>query len=58
MFKVKNKNTRTTSLTNFTPFKSVSVVDFEVVNVSWVLGDSFCSKCVVKFIMKDVNVAP
>ena len=32
MFKVDNKNTRTTSMT----FLSVSVVDFEQVNVSWV----------------------
>ena len=32
MFKV-NKNTRTT---NFTPFSSISIADFEQVNVSWV----------------------
>ena len=32
MFKVNNKNTRKTSLT---PFSSVSIVDFEQVNVSW-----------------------
>ena len=32
MFKVNNKNTRTTSLT---PFSSVSIADFEQVNVSW-----------------------
>ena len=30
-----NKNTRTT-LTYFTPFSSISIVDFEQVNVSWV----------------------
>ena len=46
MFKVKNKNTITTSLTSFwcfycelltyfTPFPSVFIVDFEQVNVSW-----------------------
>ena len=46
MFKVDNKNTRTTSLTSFwdfycylwthfTRFSSVSIVDFEQVNVSW-----------------------
>ena len=39
MFKVNNKNTRMTSLTYFTTFSSVSVVDFEQVNVSWVLND-------------------
>ena len=39
MFKVTNKNTRMTSLTYFTTFSSVSVVDFEQVNVSWVLND-------------------
>ena len=47
MFKVYNKNTRTTSLTSFwcfyyelwtyfTPFSSVPIVNFEQVNVSWV----------------------
>ena len=46
MFKVNNKNNRTTSLTllwcfycqlwsYFTPFSSVSIADFEQVNVSW-----------------------
>ena len=35
MFKVNNKNTRKTSVKYFTPFSSVSVVDFEQVNVSW-----------------------
>ena len=34
MFKVKNKNTRTTS---FTPFSSVSIVEIEYANVSWVM---------------------
>ena len=45
MFKVNNKNTRTTSVTSFwgfycwlwtyfTPFSSVFIVDFELVNVS------------------------
>ena len=48
MVKNINKNTRTTSLmsfwcfyywlgTYFTPFSSVSIIDFEQVNVSWVL---------------------
>ena len=35
MFTVNNKDTRTTSLTYFTPFSSVSIIDFEQVNVSW-----------------------
>ena len=35
MFKFNNKNTRTTSLTYFTPCFSVPIVDFEQVNVSW-----------------------
>ena len=46
MFKINNKNTRTTSLrlfwcfycklkTHFTPFSSVFIVDFEQVNVNW-----------------------
>ena len=35
MFKVNNKNTRTTSMTFFTPFSTGSIVDFEKVNVSW-----------------------
>ena len=34
MIKVNNKNTTTTS---FTPFSSVSIVDFEQVNVTWVV---------------------
>ena len=32
MFKVNNKDTRATSLTYFTPFSSVSIVDVEQVN--------------------------
>ena len=32
MFKVNNKNTRMTSMTHFS---SVSIADFEQVNVSW-----------------------
>ena len=32
MFKVNNKNNKTTSLT---PFSSVSIVEFELVSVSW-----------------------
>ena len=51
MFKIKNKNTRATSMTSsgafivnltpltyltyLTPFSSVSIVDFEQVNASW-----------------------
>ena len=43
MFKVKNKNTTTTSFCvsivkfaqHFTPFSGVSIVDFEQVNVIW-----------------------
>ena len=38
MFKVNNKSTRTTSVTS-APFSSVSIVDFEQVNVSWVSVD-------------------
>ena len=36
MFKVRNKNIRTASLKSFwcTPFPSVSIVDFEQVNIS------------------------
>ena len=34
MFKVNNKNTRTTSLT---PFSSVSIADFEQINGSWIV---------------------
>ena len=37
MFQVKNKNTRTTSMTYFTPISIVSIVDSEQVNVNWVL---------------------
>ena len=42
MFKVNNKNTRSTSdvercLKYFTTFSSVFVADFEQVNVSWVI---------------------
>ena len=37
MFKFNNKNTRTTSIVfTVTPLSSVSTVDFEQVNVSWV----------------------
>ena len=52
MLKVNNKNTRTTSLTSFccfysylwtyfTPFSSVSIVNFEQVNVSWASFERF-----------------
>ena len=36
MFKVNNKDTRTTPLTYFATFSSVSIVDFEQVHVDWV----------------------
>ena len=36
MFKVNNKNTKTTSNDIFHTFSSVSIVDFEQLNVSWV----------------------
>ena len=36
MFKVNNKNTRTTSITVTWFFFSVSIVDFEKVNVSYI----------------------
>ena len=35
MFKVNNKNTRTTS-----PFPNISVIDFEQVNASWVFSNN------------------
>ena len=39
MFKLNNKNIRTTSMTwfwaNFTPFSVIFIVDFEQENVSW-----------------------
>ena len=36
MVKINNKNTKTISMT-FTPFSSVSIFDFEQVNVSWTM---------------------
>ena len=44
MFKVKNKNTKTTSersltLNIFYTFYKVSIADFEQINVSWVMTD-------------------
>ena len=39
MFKVTNKDTRTTSLelrTYITPFSTVSIVDFEQIHICWV----------------------
>ena len=41
MFKVNNKNTRVTLLTYFTTFSSVSIAEFEQVNVSRVLLQLF-----------------
>ena len=36
MFKVNNKDIRTTPMAYFTPFSSVSIVNFEQVNAGWV----------------------
>ena len=36
MFNVNNKNTR---MTLMTPFSSVSIVDFEQVNISWSVSE-------------------
>ena len=41
MFKVNNKNTRTTSMAYFTPFFSVSIADIGQVNVDWKPCDTF-----------------
>ena len=38
MFKINNKNARMTPVAYFTPFFSVSIVDVEQLNVSWVIG--------------------
>ena len=38
MFKVNNKDTRTTPIAYFTPCPSVSTVNFEKVNVGWVIS--------------------
>ena len=35
MFKCNNKDSRTTSITFFTPFSSAPIVDFQEVNVCW-----------------------
>ena len=37
IFKVNKENIRTTSLTYFIPFSSASIVEFEQVNVSWLI---------------------
>ena len=37
MFKVNNKNIRTTSWTYFKPFPSTFIVDLEQINVRWVI---------------------
>ena len=58
MFVVNNKNTRTTSLTSFwfacfsfricsTLFSSVSIVDFEKVNVNWVTNFKATNKTLI-----------
>ena len=46
MFKVNNKDTRTTPALNiFTPCSNVSIVNFEQVNVGWVISlDHDCLK--------------
>ena len=38
LFQVSNRNTRKRCGTYFTPFSSVSIVDFEQVNVSWAVS--------------------
>ena len=47
MFKVNNENTRTTSgvfIVNYLiPFSSVFIVDFEQVNISWVVVNLNCT---------------
>ena len=58
MFKVKNKNTRTAFLTYFTPFSVVSIVDFEQVNVSWVIQKALLQWVLLQiknYLKKDVN---
>ena len=35
MFKVNNKDTRTTPMTSFPPCSTVSIVNFEQVNADW-----------------------
>ena len=40
MFKVNNKNTRTTSLFLIVNFEHISIVEIEQVNVSWVRVES------------------
>ena len=40
MFKVNNKDTKTTSMAYFTPCSDVSIVNFEQVNADWVRTQS------------------
>ena len=53
MFKVNNKNTRTTSLTS----SSVSIVDFEQVNVSWVVLSNLWVWSVIPIVSKIAKFA-
>ena len=48
MFKVNNKN-RKTPIKYFAPFPNVSIVEFEQVNVSWVVFKN-CRKISTKFL--------
>ena len=43
MFKVNNKKSKTTSMTNISYLSSVSIVDFEQINICWVwaVGSAF-----------------
>ena len=43
MFKVNNKKSKTTSMTNISYLSSVSIVDFEQVNICWIwaVGSAF-----------------
>ena len=67
MFKVNDKNTRTTSLTffccfycslwtYFTPFSSVSIVNFYRVNVSWVLFTWVKYVIFILFLVSNISI--
>ena len=55
MFKVNNKDTRTTTQNHFTPCSSVSIVNYEQVNAGWVLVHRNVRGCIlgVSLIVKD-----
>ena len=55
MFKIHNKNTRTTSLTYFTPTSSVSIVDFKQANVSCLYDLQDNSKLVEELEMFEIK---